>query len=94
MSKQIFVVFSCNTWKSRPMPFLMATTSALKVKMFISKMIENDEAYYIGRCDRSDPTQKQQAKQFRKDFDSLPRNEVNDLLHYVYFDYVYDGEEP
>ena len=92
MSKQIFLVYSCNEWRNKPMPLLMATESARKVKMFISKLIENEEAEYdFGHG--TEFASKRQAKEFRKDFETLRRDELNNRLIYVFFDYVHDGEE-
>lgn len=92
MSKQIFLVYSCNEWKNTPMPLLLATTSKRRLKMFISSLIEREEASYsFNNC--NDPTPKKMAEAFRKDFGELTRDELNARLEYVYFDYAIDGEE-
>lgn len=94
MSKQIYYAMYCDEWKSHDSERLMFIgTSPQKLKMVISKAIENDEAYY--HCDGFDEmtTQKKQAKEFRKDFAVLTRRELNDRLEYIYFDYTYNNEE-
>ena len=91
MSKQIFLVYSCNEWKQNPMPLLMATTSARKMKMFVSGMIEKEDAIY--GYEGPDYRPKKRAAEFRRDFGKITRNELNSSLRFVYLDYAYDGEE-
>lgn len=91
MSRQIFLVYSCDEWKTRPMHLLMATLSAQKVKMFISDMIEKEDAIY-GNED-PDYKPKKRAAEFRRDFGKLTGSELNSRLTFAYFDYVCDGEE-
>ncbi len=90
--KQIFLVYSCNEWRETPMHLLMATESPRKVKMFISKLIEEGDAEYAADHDVEHSSRKM-AKDFRKDFERRSRDELNDRLAYVWFDYVHDGEE-
>lgn len=91
MSKQIFLVYSCNEWKQNPMPLLMATTSARKMKMFVSDMIEKEDAIY--GYEGPDYNPKKRAAEFRRDFGKLTRNELNSSLTFAQLDYTYDGEE-
>jgi len=90
--RQIFLVYGCNEWKNKPMPLLMATTSPMKVKMFVSKLIEDGDADYdFGHG--TDFSPRRMAKEFRKDFRWMTRDSLNSRLWNVYFDYVMDGEE-
>jgi len=91
VSKQIFLVYSCDEWKTRPMFLLTATLSAQKVKMLISNMIEKEDAIYGNEDPDYNP--KKRAAEFRRDFGKLTRTELNSRLTFVCFDYVYDGEE-
>ena len=90
--KQIFCVYSCNQWRNKPMALLMATTSTRRVKMIISELIESGDAEY-GYGPLKKISRKRRAKCFREDFSTMARDELNNRLKYVFFDYVYDGEE-
>lgn len=88
--KQIYLVYACDIWKTRDsMRLLMATTSKRKVLALVSKRIE-DEAFeyqgYKGRRPAED------AREFRRDFDTRTRSELNGDLLYCYLNYVFDGE--
>lgn len=95
MSKQVFVVFSCDEDKSdESMKLLMATTSVRKLKSYIAKRIEDDTFGY----DDDEISKKHQIKRFKFDFDagigkSALRHMINARLHNGFYDYCYDGEE-
>jgi hypothetical protein len=95
MSKQIFVVYACDEWKSTDsMQLLMATTSVRKLKSYIAKRIEDDTFGYGDE----ELSKKKQAAKFKFDFsagvgESSMRRTINDQLHNGYYDYCYDGEE-
>ena len=90
MAKQIFYVMSCDEWKSYDSARLIwLGTSQQKLKMFISHEIEKQNIEY---GDTESSPQKQ-AKQFRKDWKTRARNEINSLLRYAFYDYGYDNEE-
>ncbi len=94
--KTVYLVFSCDTWKTKIMDLLMATTSTRRLKMFLSELIELGEASY-------DPIHfvmcrhpRDLAREFRQDFDSFPKEELNQInarLKYVYVECALDGEE-
>lgn len=91
MSKQIYTVFACDEWKSRDsMRFLMATTSVRKLKSFIVRKIADETFTYDKGSELSIP---QQVKLFKADFENALRADINNCLHYGFFDYCYDGEE-
>lgn len=95
MSKQIFLVFACDEWKSRDsMRLEMATTSVQRLKSFISEKIK-DGVYGYGN---SDANLGLQAAWFRADFGSVGFNKeasnyINGRLICGYFECVDDGEE-
>lgn len=90
MAKQIFYLQSCDEWKSySSMELLFIGTSQRKLKMKISKEIEEGNMEY-GNTELSP---KEQAKRFRKDWDTETRDIINSQLKYGYFDYTYDNEE-
>lgn len=90
MSKQIYLIYSCDEWKTKPMRLLMCTTSKRKLKSFIAKKIKDDT---FGYCDE-EMSKVWQVESFKADWDlMLPRCGINDRLHCGYFDYTYDGEE-
>ena len=91
--KQIFIVYSCDEWKTKPMRVEMVTTSVRKLKSFIAHMIYMEDAEYL-RFDQlgHKRTAKQQEELFKEDFDKLTRDEINSNLTYAFFDYAYDGE--
>ena len=90
MAKQIYYLHSCNEWKEySSMRLLFIGTSQLKLKMKISKEIEEGNMeYYDG-----DLSQKEQAKKFRKDWKTETRATINSRLTYGDFDYTYNNEE-
>lgn len=91
MSKrQIFLVYDCDEWKSTSsLQLAMATTSVRRLKSFIAKKIERGDFEY----DSTEQTSRQQAAQFRKDFDARPHDWLNSLLKFGFYDYTHDGEE-
>lgn len=88
--KQIYVVCSCDAWKSHDSEkTLMVTTSVRKLKSFIAKKIRDDTFdYYL-----SEWSKKKQEEKFKRDFDIIPREQINNYLIYGMLDYYYDGEE-
>lgn len=90
MAKQIFYLMSCDEWKSNSsMELLFLGTSQRKLKMKISKEIECGNMEY----DDNSLSQKDQAKKFRKDWETKTRDIINSKLTYGYFDFSYDNEE-
>ena len=91
--KQIFIVYSCDEWKTKPMSIEMVTTSSRKLKSFIAHMIYMEDAEYLPFDQIGHKrTAVQQEKLFKEDFDKLTRDEINSNLRYVFYDYAYDGE--
>lgn len=95
MAKQIYYVMSCDEWASTDsMRLVFIGTSKQKMKMFISKEIENGNMEYKFDCD-AEPNRKERermAKEFRKDFEVLDRWDLNNYLNYGTFDYCYDND--
>lgn len=90
MAKQIYYLHSCDEWKSySSMELLFIGTSQRKLKMKISKEIEEGNMEYYD----SKLPQKEQAKRFRKDWETETRDVINSRLTYGIFDYTYDNEE-
>lgn len=90
MSRQIFVVFSCDEWKStNSMRLLMATTSGCKLKSYIAKRIKDDTFGYGDE----ELSKKKQVEKFKFDFSASTIGTINSRLHNGYYDYCYDGEE-
>lgn len=88
--KQIFLVYSCDEWKSADsMVLLMATTSVSRLKMFIANEIARGNFEWYGEGN----TRAQKAASFKKAFSKETRDALNSALTYGFFDYVYDGEE-
>ena len=91
MSKrQIFTVSSCDVWKTRDsMRLMMVTTSVRRLKSFIAEKIHDDTfTYGDGSLSKS-----RQVWSFMADFDTIPKENINDLLSYGFLDFSYDGEE-
>lgn len=90
--KQIFLLYSCDAWKSNDsMKLLTATTSTTRLRRFIeSKIMSGDMRYadsgetYCG---------KKAVQQFRTDWKTITRAGINSQLDEGFIDYVYDGEE-
>ena len=99
MAQQIYYAMYCDALK-RNMRLGFIGTSQRKLKMFISKAIENGNMYY-GISPEGDPVyRKKQAKEFRKDWDTcsggngmpiLSRRELNDRLNYGYIGFCSDN---
>lgn len=90
--KQIFLVYACDSWKSTSsmkQP-IMVTTSVRKLKSFLVKKIKTGDFIYT-RGETLSTTK--QLELFRYEFDTLPREQINNALVYGFFEYVYDGEE-
>lgn len=99
MSKELYLMHSCDTWKSKcSMTLLMVTASKFKLKHFVARMIEEQSMTYgsasAHRCkpNGSYPTHAM-AKQWKKDFDEKTINELNVYLNLGYIECVHDGEE-
>lgn len=89
--KQIYLVYSCDTWKSTDsMQLIMATTSKRKLKSYIAKAIKSDDFEYSWTDNES---KTKQAAEFEHDFEHSLRYDINTKLKYGYIDYCYDGEE-
>lgn len=90
--KQIFLLYSCDEWKSTDsLRLVCATTSPTKMKMAIASMIEAGEMEYFMEEDTTDNLKKA-AKRFREDWKYLTRRDLNNYLKYGFYDYAYDGE--
>ena len=88
--KQIFLVYDCDEWKSKDsMRLAMATTSSRGLRSFIASKIER------GDFDYGDPDEprKKQTSEFRREFDSMPRDWLDSKIKFGFYDYTYDGEE-
>ena len=89
--KQIYLVYSCDGWKSNSsMGLLMATTSVRRLKAFVAKEIADGNMDYSNGITE---TPKRMSEKFKKDFDIIPRDNINNNLAYGFIDYCYDGEE-
>lgn len=89
--KQIYLVFSCDIFRTHTSErLIMATTSVRKLKSFLAKEIENGNIDYHNGIPE---TPKRMAAKFRKEFDILTREEIDNRLVYAHIDYCYDGEE-
>jgi len=87
VNKPIYIVFSCDAWKSRDsMRLVAATTSHTKLKKIVSNCVET-EMFEYGEGDA-----KTSASQLRKDFDNGHSvYGINDSLKYGFIDVVDDG---
>lgn len=89
--KQIYLVYSCDDWVSTSsFQLRMATTSVRRLKAFVAKEIADGNMDYSNGITE---TPKRMSEKFKKDFDTIPRERINDNLVYGYIDYCYDGEE-
>lgn len=87
--KQIFVLFSCDVWKTWASKRLIgATTSPTKLKKMIIEEIKEEGMTY----GNEEASIAKQVAQFKKDFKEKPKDDINSLLTYGFYDYVYDGE--
>lgn len=90
MAKQIYYLHSCNEWKEySSMRLLFIGTSQQKLKMKISKEIEEGNMEY----NDNSLSQKEQAKRFRKDWETKARGIIDSNLKYGMFGYTYNNEE-
>lgn len=88
--RQIFLVFSCDEWKSRDsMRLDMATMNVRHLRHFISEKIKKGDYEYGD----SELSARKQAEQFRKDFETETASYIDSLLRYATYEYVIDGEE-
>lgn len=89
---KIFLVYSCDIWKSKDsMRLLMCTSSPQKLESCIVKKIMNDDFYYGYGGEQSCS---ESAAMFKKDLDAAATIAyINDHLDYGFVDYCYDGEE-
>lgn len=89
--KQIYLVYSCDDWVStNSFQLKMATTSKRKLKSYIVKAIKDGDFEYTW-LDKESRTK--QVSEFKRDFESIKRCEINNKLRYGYIDYCYDGED-
>lgn len=86
----VWMLFSCNEWKEKPMPLIRASTSPFQIKKAIITCIEKGDMEY-GK-DPETMSKRQQVKEFRADWERLTRNEINSKLRYGFYDYTYSGE--
>lgn len=89
--KQIYIVYHLD-YLEEDKKVLMVTTSVTKLKQFIIKKIKEYNRYYYYDNNRSYSVN-QQINNFRFDFKNHHRNLINQNLHGLEYDYVYDGEE-
>lgn len=89
MAKQIYYVRSCGIYPHDRSDVIWIGTSQKKCKMFVSKEIEEGNMDYYNE----ELSRKEQARQFRLDWDNSLRRFVNDRLTYGYIDYCYDNSE-
>ena len=90
MAQQIYYLHSCNEWKEySSMQLLFIGTSQQKLKMKISKEIEEGNMEY----NDNSLSQKEQAKRFRKDWETKPHGIIDSNLKYGMFGYTYNNEE-
>ena len=87
--KQIWMVYTCDDWKGKPMQCIMCTTSVRKLKSFIIAKIKDNT---FGYCDDELSKTKQIAK-FKADWTLQTRDHITWNLKNGYYDYCYDGEE-
>lgn len=87
--KQIFLLYSCDDWKSST-SLICASTSIQKFKKVIISEIEKGNMEYSDGED--DLSINKQVKLFNKDWKFETRNTINDRLKYGYYDYTYNGE--
>ena len=89
--KQIYLVYSCDEWKSTDsMKLMMATTSQRKLKSYIVKAIKDGDFVYSWTDNES---KAEQISGFKYSFKYSTRYDINNKLKYGYIDYCYDGEE-
>ena len=106
MAQQIYYLHSCNEWKEySSMRLLLIGTSQQKLKMKISKEIEEGNMEYKPVTAYQDwngehliwkdkeNTPKQQAKLFRDDWETKSRDSIRSELKYGDFSYTYNNEE-
>ena len=91
MPKQIFMLYSCDDWKTKPCPIVMVTTSEAKLKRGIRTCIEKGDMVYSDGS-KENPTVKEQIAMFNRDWKIETRTVINDRLTYGFYDYMYDGE--
>lgn len=89
--KQIYIVYHLD-YLEEDKKVLMVTTSVTKLKQFIIKKIKEYNRYYYYNNNRSYSVN-QQINNFKFDFKNHHRNLINQNLHGLEYDYVYDGEE-
>ena len=86
---QIFYVQSCGIYPYDSSNIIWIGTSQRKLKMFVSKEIENGNMHYY---DDELPAKKQ-AELFRHDWEDCLRRDINNHLMYGYISYVENNEE-
>lgn len=91
MPKQIFMLYSCDEWKTKPCTAILATTSEMKLKKAIRTCIEQGDMVYSDGS-KETPSVKEQIVMFNRDWKTETRTVINDRLQYGLYDYVYDGE--
>ena len=89
--KQIWIVYACDDWNSKPMQCIMCTTSVRKLKSFIIEKIKDGTFDYF-TPDLS-PLIAKKIAQFNADWKTQTRDHINWNLGNGFYDYCYDGEE-
>lgn len=90
--KQIFLLYSCDAWKSNDsMKLLTATTSTTRLRRFIESKIMSGDMRYADSGETY--CEKKAVQQFCTDWKTITRAGVNSQLDEGFIDYVYDGEE-
>lgn len=90
MAKQIFYLHSCDEWKTwSSMRLGFIGTSKQKLKRKIVKEIELGNMEYCN----SDLPCEEQAKIFKKEWETKTMSEINSKLKYGICDYTYNNEE-
>lgn len=88
--EQIYVVFSCDNWKTpNSMRLEMATTSPQKLRDFIIQKLEDGDFAYEDEFESAE----WQVEKFKCDFDNKEVVLVDSRLKYCYIESVTDGEE-
>ena len=90
--KQIYVVYQLDFLEITRKKVMMITTSVTKLKSFIIKKIKEDNEDYYYDSNKV-YTINQQINNFKFDFKRHHRDVINENLHGLKYDYVYDSEE-
>ena len=66
----------------------LKTSQQMQQNKLLKKIHDDTFTYGDGSLSKS-----QQVKRFKADFDTIPKENINDLLSYGFLDFSYDGEE-